>query len=60
MKIRMSYFDMLDGRYRTAAHLGFNYVSTTKGNRYARVRVKQEHNTFKRNQAALAKEYIFI
>ena len=46
MKIRMKYFDMLDGRYRTSAQLGMNYVSTRKGNRYARVRVKQEHAQF--------------
>lgn len=60
MKIRMSYFDMLDGRYRTAAHLGMNYVSTTKGNRYARTRVKREHREFIAAQARLEKEYIFI
>ena len=46
MKIHMSYFDMLDGRYRTAAQLGMNYVSTNKGNRYARTRVKREHREF--------------
>ena len=43
MKIKTKYFDMLDGRYRTAVQLGMNYVTTCKGNRYARVRVKQEH-----------------
>ena len=43
MKITTRYFDMLDGRYRTAVRLGMNYVSTTKGNRYARVKVKRQH-----------------
>lgn len=43
MKIRMSYFDMLDGKYRTAASLGFNLVTTHKGNRIARTQVKKQH-----------------
>lgn len=43
MKIRMSYFDMLDGRYRVAAQLGFNLVTTHKGNRIARTQVKKQH-----------------
>lgn len=43
MKIRMSYFDMLDGRYRTAAQLGFNLVTTHKGNRIARTKVKRQY-----------------
>lgn len=60
MPIRMNYFDMLDGRYRTAARIGMNYVTTNKGNRYARVRVKREHREFITNQATLAKQYIFI
>lgn len=42
MKIHMSYFDMLDKRYRTAAQLGFNYVSSNRGNRYVRVKVKKQ------------------
>lgn len=54
MKIKMSYFDMLDGRYRTAAQLGMNYVSTRKGNRYARVRVKKEHRQMKSYQSTFA------
>ena len=43
MKIRMNYFDMLDGRYRSSAHIGLNYVASTKGNRYVRTKVKREH-----------------
>lgn len=43
MKIQMSYFDMLDGRYRTSAQLGFNLVVTHKGNRIARTQVKKQH-----------------
>lgn len=49
MKIQTTYFDMLDGRYHTAVRLGFNYVSTTKGNRYARVKLKREHREMKAN-----------
>lgn len=54
MKIHTTYFDMLDGRYRTAVKLGFNYVSTNKGNRYARVKLKKEYaemNTKNRTRA---------
>lgn len=43
MKIHMQYFDMLDGRYRVAAQLGFNLVTTRKGNRIARTLVKKQH-----------------
>ena len=43
MNIRMRYFDMLDGRYRSSAHIGMNYVASTKGNRYVRVKAKKEH-----------------
>ena len=43
MKIHMQYFDMLDGRYRVAAQLGYNYVTSNKGNRIARVAVKKQH-----------------
>ena len=46
MKIRMSYFDMLDGRYRTVARLGMIYVTTNKGNRYARTQAKAEYKSF--------------
>ena len=42
----MSYFDMLDGRYRSAAQLGFNYVSSNRGNRYVRVKVKKQFKEF--------------
>ena len=55
MKIRTTYFARLDGRYRTAVKLGFNYVSTTKGNRYARVKLKKEYaemNTKNRTHAS--------
>ena len=38
----MQYFDMLDGRYRSSAQLGFNYVSSNRGNRYVRVKVKKQ------------------
>lgn len=50
MKIRTNYFDMLDGRYRTAVQLGFNYVTTNKGNRYARVKVKREYREMLANR----------
>lgn len=43
MKIYMQYFDMLDGRYRTSAQLGYSLVTTNKGNRYARTKVKRQH-----------------
>lgn len=43
MKIHMHYFDMLDGRYRVAAQMGYNLVTTHKGNRIARVAVKKQH-----------------
>lgn len=56
MKIRMSYFDMLDNRYRTSAQLGMNYASTTKGNRYARTRVKREHREFIAARTRLTKD----
>lgn len=51
MKIRMRYYDMLDGRYRSSAHVGFNYVSSTKGNRYVRVKAKKEHREYLANKA---------
>lgn len=56
MKIHMKYFDMLDGRYRTSAQLGFNYVVSTRGNRYVRVKVKQQYREVLANQARLAKQ----
>ena len=43
MKIRMSYFDMLDGRYRSSAQLGFNLVISNKSNRIARTLVKKQY-----------------
>ena len=43
MKIHMQYFDMLDGKYRVAAQLGYNLVTTHKGNRIARVAVKKQY-----------------
>lgn len=52
----MQYFDMLDGRYRSSAQLGFNYVSSTRGNRYVRVKVKQQYREVLANQARLAKQ----
>lgn len=56
MRIRIRYFDMLDGRYRTSARIGMNYVSSTKGNRYVRVRVKREHREYLANQARIEKQ----
>ena len=46
MKIRTNYFDMLDGRYRVAVQLGQCYVTTNKGNRYARTKVKAQYKSF--------------
>lgn len=43
MKIHMQYFDMLDGKYRVAAQLGYNLVTTHKGNRIARTQVKRQY-----------------
>lgn len=56
----MNYFDMLDGRYRSSAHIGLNYVASTKGNRYVRVKAKKEHRESKANQARLEQQHIYI
>ena len=60
MKIYMKYFDMLDGHYRSSAQIGFNYVASTRGNRYVRVKVKKEHREMLANQARLAKQFILF
>lgn len=60
MKITMQYFDMLDGRYRSSAQIGFNYVSSNKGNRYTRTKAKQQHREYLANKARLEQQYIFI
>lgn len=56
----MQYFDMLDGRYRSSAQIGFNYVSSNKGNRYTRTKAKQQHREYLANKARLEQQYIFI
>ena len=53
MKIRTHYFDMLDGRYRVAVQLGQCYVTTNKGNRYARTKVKAQYKSFYNLQIGL-------
>ena len=52
MKIYVQYFDMLDGRYRVAVQLGQCYVTTNKGNRYARTKVKRQYKEMKSREVA--------
>lgn len=38
---------MLDGKYRVGAQMGYNYVSSNRGNRHARVQVKKQFKELK-------------